>query len=181
MRMSGTPGNCISGGGAGSDITTSACLPIARSAQAIAIEDPMESPSGRACDEMTKRRRPRMAATIASRSGLVVIVAVGSGAGGGVDLVQELLDAVLSGDRFVVVKLELGRTSQAQRLADAPAQERRGAAERPGRVLPRVRVVGARGVRSGGGDARVVDARELKIRRHLHARERDEPDARVVD
>src|SRR5436190_10914362 len=131
---------------------------------------------------MTKRFRPLMAAAMASRSGLVVIVVVGvvatRAARGGIDLVQELFDTVLSGDRFVVVKLELGRTPQTQRLADAAAQERRGAGERPGGVLSRGPVVAAR---RRSRERCVVDARELQVGRHLDARQRQEPDAGIVD
>ena len=53
-----------SGGGAGSALTAIACLPSARSAYAIASCEPIESPSGRECEESTKRRRARIASTM---------------------------------------------------------------------------------------------------------------------
>ena len=57
-----------------------ASLPSARSAYAIASCDPIESPSGRACDESTKRCRARIASTISlNLRAFVVIVVVGAG------------------------------------------------------------------------------------------------------
>src|SRR5579862_7953969 len=187
-RMSGTPGNCISGGGAASDMTTSASLPIARSAYAIASDDPIESPSGRACDEMTKRRRSRIAAAIrstAAGSGLAIVVGVigrrgGRGRSGSVrsvELAQQALDPVLARDRFVVEELELGSPPQTQCRADAASEERRRAVEGLRGVLPRLVIAQAAGRRP---DRRVVDACELQVRRHLDARQRNEPDPRVV-
>src|SRR6185436_9333415 len=117
--------------------------------------DPIESPSGRECEEITKRRRARIASTMAGSSGLVVIiVAIGGSAGGrgarvrgavAADLVEQLLDPVLAGDRLVVDELELGDALQAQARADLAAQERNRAMERAVRALTRL-VVTERGV-----------------------------------
>src|SRR5262245_13990945 len=127
ILMSGTPGNCMSGAGAGSALTTTASLPSARSAYAIASCEPIESPSGRECDDSTNRRRPRMACAMSLVNGLLVIV---WRRGLGVDLAEQLLDAILAGDRFVVVKGQFWRALQAQAGADLPPQEPAGARER---------------------------------------------------
>src|SRR3954463_13551334 len=139
--------------------------------------DPIESPSGREWDERTKRWRERMASTMRAMSGLVVI-GICRRVGGrvsrvlrGANLVEEPLDAVLAGDRFVVEELGLRRALQPQPRSDLPPQERRGAAERPFRVPPR-RVVAERGV---------VNARLLQIRRDRDAGDGDEADPRIVD
>src|SRR5947209_6229280 len=119
--MAGTPANCISGGGAGSALTTSACFPIARSAQAIASCEPIESPSGRECDDSTNRCRARIAATIAWSGALLVISRMAAR----FDLVEELLDPVLPGDRFVVHERHVRRPLQAQPRSDLAAEGRR--------------------------------------------------------
>src|SRR3954465_10889546 len=135
--------------------------------------DPIESPSGREWDERTKRWRERIASTMRAMSGLVVI-GICRRVGGrvsrvlrGANLVEELLDAVLAGDRFVVAELAPRRALQPPPPPDLPPharrgaagrlppQERGGAAERSFRVPPR-RVVAERGV---------VNARLLQIRR----------------
>ena len=67
--IDGTPGKAISGAGAASWFTTSTCLPSARSANAIASCDPMESPSGRACELITNRWRARIASRMRCDSG----------------------------------------------------------------------------------------------------------------
>ncbi len=55
ISISPTPGNALSGPGAASELTMRTSLPIARSANAIASCEPIESPSGRECDEITYR------------------------------------------------------------------------------------------------------------------------------
>src|SRR5262245_37169579 len=138
--------------------------------------DPIESPSGRECDERTKRCRERMASTICASSGGVVVIGIGGCVGGvdgsfrGANVVQEFLDAVLAGNGFVVEELDLGRPPEAQARADLAPQERRGAPERA--IGAAARLV----VAEGG----VVHARLLEIRRHGHARDRHEPDPRIV-
>ena len=55
IRIPGTPGSAISGAAAGSAFTTVTSLPSAFSANAIASWLPIESPSGRECEETTNR------------------------------------------------------------------------------------------------------------------------------
>src|SRR5689334_18624414 len=105
--ISGTPGNAISAGGAGSKLTTVTSFPSARSANAIASWLPIESPSGRECEEMTNRRRARIASTIREMSGSVAAIV-------SVDFVEDLVDPVLAGNRLVVLELELGHALQPQ-------------------------------------------------------------------
>src|SRR5262252_8071659 len=98
--------------------------------------DPIESPSGRECDERTKRCRERIASTICASSGGVVVIGIRGCVGGvdgsfrGANVVQELLDAVLAGDGFVVEELDLRRPFETQPGADLASHERGGAAER---------------------------------------------------
>src|SRR6478736_17619 len=93
--------------------------------------EPIESPSGREWDERTKRWRERTASTMRAMSGLVVIgVCRGIGCGArrvfrGANLVEELFDPILAGDRLVVEELELRRPFQPQPRSDLTAQERR--------------------------------------------------------
>src|SRR5947207_10913675 len=87
------------------------------------------------------------------------------------EVLQDLFDAVLVLDRFVEPELDLGHPAQAQPAADLAAEKRRGAIERTRRLLPRL-LIAERGVE---------DARDLQVGCHLHARQRDEADARVVD
>src|SRR5258708_15077884 len=105
--------------------------------------DPMESPSGRECEESTNRRRVRTASTICWISGLVVVIGGrirrhGAAGAAGADGVEELLDPVLAGDRLVVKELELRHALQPQARADPAPQEHRGAAQRPGGVGARL-------------------------------------------
>src|SRR6266550_2764176 len=138
----------------------------------------MESPSGRLCDEIANRCRPRIASTICAMSGLFVIIVGGRGSGArqcfapfaDANLLEELLDPVLAGDRLVVDEIELGDALQPQARADLAPQERHRAVERARRALPRL-LVAERGV---------VDASQLEIGRDLHAGDRDEAETRVV-
>ena len=106
--------------------------PCARSARAIAIAEPIASPSGRWC-EATTNRRPAFTAATNSVGGLLRLVMLGrvgrrsrarlrlvdSGSSTaarrffGVDLLDDLLDAVLRGDRFVEDEFQLGRRGAA--------------------------------------------------------------------
>src|SRR5919197_3860015 len=178
IRISGTPGNCSSGPGARSTLMTSNDLPISRSAYAMASCDPIESPSGRAWDEMTKRCRARIASAMRWRSGSGFASIVAGVAAipvvAGVQLVEQLLDAILAGNRLVVDELQVGYAAQPQPRSDLPTQEGRGAFERPCRGALRLRFS------AGRSERRVVHTRVLQIRRHLDARDRHEADARVV-
>ncbi len=87
-----------------------------------------------------------------------------------VQIAEDLLDAVLVHHRLVELELELGNAPQLQALADL-------AAEKAGRALERLRGLAARSLVA---QRRVVDARHLQVRRDLHPRQRDEPDAGVV-
>ena len=73
-------------------------------------------------------------------------------------------------DRLVETELELGNPPQPEGAADLPAQERRRALERLLGLTARFRVA----------EAGVEHACQLEVRRDLHARQRDEPDARIV-
>ena len=84
---------------------------------------------------------------------------------------QDLFDAVVLLDRLVEHPGELGHTFELQPAADVPPQERRGALQRPGRVLPRFRVA----------DRGVEHARLLQVGRDLDVGDGEEADARVVD
>src|SRR2546430_2096309 len=118
---------------------------------------------------MTNRRRARIASTMWWSSGLVVIVAARV-AIGRADFLQQLLDAILSGDRFVVPERQLGDAPEPEPRPNLPAQKRSGPLD------------GARGALAGlvVAEHGVEHARLLKVRRHLHARDRHEPDARIV-
>src|SRR4051794_3450555 len=105
----------------------------------------MESPSGRACDDSRKRWRERIAPTISSRAGSLCIVICVVGRVGAVQILEDLLDPVLAGDRVIVQESELRRAFETQTLADLPAQERGGALERLGARRPRL-LVAERGV-----------------------------------
>src|SRR5687767_10195249 len=154
----------------------------------MAIELPRASPSGRACEVTTKRCRPRIASTMCRRSRSVVVTIytrkrfarrrVGVAIRHVslpplvlfVELAQNLLDTILMADRFVELKLEFGNAPQPQAIAEM-------APEKPGRALERLRRLHAGGIVAEAG---VIDARLLQVGGHLHARQRDEADARVV-
>src|SRR6476646_1812703 len=120
--MSGTPGNCISGPDAGSAFTTVTCLPSARSAYAAASSEPMESPSGRACDAITKRWLARMISTILLSSGFVMgfwrLVRAAGVRLVRANLVQNLLDAILAGNGLVEDERQFRRPPQPQPRPD---------------------------------------------------------------
>src|SRR5207253_5774133 len=119
-------------------------------------------------DERPKLGRARMASTICGSGGALLIVGVGVGAG--MNVVEDLLDAVLAGDRTVVEESKLGNTLEAQPRADLPPQERSGALERTLGGAPRLLVA----------ERSVIHARLLDVSAHLDARQRHEPDARIV-
>src|SRR4030095_15924050 len=88
-----------------------------------------------------------------------------------VKIAQNLLDAILMRHRLVEPEIDLRNAPQAQPAADVASQERRRTGEGGGGIAPR------RGITHHG----VEHARQLQIRRHLDARQRDEADAGIVD
>src|SRR5688500_2872776 len=178
--MSGTPGKASSGAGGASRLTTRTSLPRCRRANAMAIDDPMASPSGRACEVTTKRCRVRTSSTMRARAVSVAVWIIDRGWGRlrrsagvvlpgaarvlRVEIAQDLLDAVLVLDRLVELEVELGDAPQLQPAADLAAEEWRGTLEGARRVLARL-LVAQRGV---------VDARRLQVGGDLDAREGDE-------
>src|SRR4051794_14798239 len=134
-RTDGTPGNAIKAGGAASWFTTSTSLPSARSAYAIASCDPMESPSGRECELMTNRWRSRIASQIRVTASVLFVGVVWWGIlcgtrVGRVDLLQQLLDPRLVGDRLVEHEINLRDPAQAEPLGELAPHERRHAQKR---------------------------------------------------
>src|SRR5436190_6909956 len=180
-----TPGNTRRGPGGASRFTRRTSLPSCHRANAIASCDPMASPSGRTCEDSTKRWRPRISSAIRARAvtslAVVLIVPAAnreiSALGCALRVLlmnvsKDLLDAVLVLDRFVEAELNFWDVSQMmQPAADLAAEKSGGALERPRRVLARFLIA----------EARVEHARQLQVRRHLYARQRDEADAGVVD
>src|SRR5690606_37329599 len=84
---------------------------------------------------------------------------------------ENLLDAVLMLDRFIEAELDLRHPAQAEATANLASEERRRTFERGRRLAPGGRVA----------HHRVVHPRHLQVWRHLDARQRDEPDPRIVD
>jgi hypothetical protein len=89
---------------------------------------------------------------------------------GGTDLVQQLFDTILAGDRFVKEERELWHTPEPETRADLSSQERRGPVERAPGALTRAIVP----------ERRVIHTCLLDVWAHLDARQRHEPYARVV-
>src|SRR5437879_1514688 len=151
-----TPGKPSSGAGARSLCTTRASLPSARSASAIDIEEPIESPSGRECEETTNRRLAPMASTISwsvvdtwqdPEKGVVMYLCIlpfafrpAFSAGlsgalrvvmvGGAQFAEDPFDAVLARNRVVVHESQLRRSLETQARSQLPPEKRRGALER---------------------------------------------------
>src|SRR5688500_3191071 len=101
--------------------------------------EPIASPSGRACDTTTKRRRVRMASATWAIVASVEVVVIGR-LRLLLELLKNLFDAVLVRNRFVEPELELRHAPQLHPAADLAPQERRGAVERLLRVLARRRI-----------------------------------------
>src|SRR5688572_3182996 len=97
----------------------------------------MESPSGRECDEMTNRLRVRMASTMRWMYGesLIGVGIVRSGVIA--DVVQELLDAVLSRNRVVVGERQLGCPLEPQARGNLSAEKGRRALQSAAAGRPR--------------------------------------------
>ena len=88
-----------------------------------------------------------------------------------VKVAEDLFDAVLVLDRLVEPELDFGNPAQADARADLAAEERRRPLQRLLRLDPLLRIA----------ERGVEDLGDLEVGRDLHARERDEADARVVD
>src|SRR4051812_39586577 len=160
-------------------------LPSASSANAIASCDPIESPSGLAWEVSRKRCRRRIsseirrtAAAAVSTDSLIivgrtdcVIAGVVSRGPFHVELLKNPFDTVGVFDRLVVEERQFGHSLQAETLPDLPAQKRCRPPERPRRLALRFVVA----------DQRVVHARLLQVCRHRDARDREEPDSRIVN
>ncbi len=89
----------------------------------------------------------------------------------GVDLLDDLLDAILRRDRFVVDELHFGRAAQRQPFGQQVADEPAGALEGFLRLL----------ALGGVADDRPVDARQRQIAGHLGAGDGDQAHARIAD
>src|SRR5687768_14741967 len=150
MRIDSTSGNGWRKTGGMASVTTMASLPIARSASAIDIAEPMASPSGRWCEATTNFCPVRMRSTN-SAGGFVIldrggVLAVGDGINHlgivdgprrlfGVDLLDDLLDAILRRHRLVEDELHFGRAAQRQPLAQQVTHVAGHALERLGGLL----------------------------------------------
>ena len=178
----GDAGNSRIGGGAGSCATSRTSLPSALSASAIATCEPMASPSGRACDVTTNRRRARMAAATWSS------VAVNHGRG---LLSSRVVRRRSWRRRCASSSFRSGGSARcgpgAQSTRRTGTRSPAPAAAAGGSPIWRRRNGVARSsafcglLRAGGvAERRVVDARQLQVGRHLHARERDEADVGIV-
>src|SRR5436190_13181312 len=135
----------------------------------------MESPSGRAWDVIRNRWRSLIASQSCASTESVRVGVIVSGVGmprGTLrfEVLENLLDAIVARDGVVVEELEVRHAPEPQPAAELAPQERRGALQRPGAFTLRPLV----------SHRRVIDARELKIRRDAHFRQRQEPDARIV-
>src|SRR5262245_59231083 len=131
----------------------------------MASDDPTASPSGRTWDEIRNFRPARIASTMRAISGVVVAIMHC-----GVELIENLFDAILAGDGVVVDEDDFGRAPQAQPGADLAAEEWRRALERAAACRAGF-LVAERGVEH---------PRLLKIGSDFHARQRDETNARIV-
>src|SRR5690349_6997400 len=126
------------------------CLPSASSAKAIASCEPIESPSGRACEVSRKRGRARISSRIRAMSAaaaagslpsspvaaasvvvFVLVIRCGCGwrfgrglAARRVELMEDLLDAISALDGLVEEEFQLRHALQPQPAADLPPQER---------------------------------------------------------
>src|SRR3954470_24909791 len=130
--------------------------------------EPIESPSGRAWEVRRKRWRPRISSLISSttaasagasptccslliRAGVVDIAIIFARFGNrglplwfGTQALQDLFDPVVLLDRLVEHPGELGHPFELEASSDVTPQERRGALESLGRVLPRLGVADRR-------------------------------------
>src|SRR5687767_14141163 len=116
---------------------------------------------------MTNRCRARIAATIGGSSGVILRFV---GLGFRVQLLQDLLDAVLSRDRAIVEEAQLGSPPEPQPGTELATEEWRRALEGAGARVTRL-VVAQR---------RLEHPRQLQVRADLDAGQRHEPDPRIV-
>src|SRR5450830_875321 len=114
--------------------------------------------------------RSRFVARSAPLARLSRCRAVASRVGLGLQLLEDLLDAVVLGDRGVVEELELRHAPQAHPLPDLAPQERRRPCEGLAGLALRLRVA----------VGRVVDARDRQIGGDLDLRQGQEADAGIV-
>src|SRR4029079_17238145 len=110
-----------------------------------------------ACEEMRNRERARMAlqisvGAVSAVADVIVPNGVMPGRGLRFQLLEDLFDAILTGNRFVVEELELRHPPEPEPLAQVPSQEGRRPLERF-RALALCLLVAKR---------RVIDPRELE-------------------
>src|SRR5918995_1506022 len=137
-------------------------LPSCRSARSIASIEPSASPSGFSCVVTRKRSPPRIASAAFSSSVSIVVVWG--------ELIDQLGHANASLDRRIVLEGQLGSPLHPQ-LAREPRLQRSMCSLQP---LERL---GALLLRAEDADE---DLRVPQVGRRLHACDRDEPDARVL-
>src|SRR5512132_50068 len=107
----------------------------------MASDDPMASPSGRACEVTTNRWRRRISSATAATVDSLLVWLIGVGWGSNtrcfaivrapgfflVQVPENLLDAILVGDRFVEPEFQFRYASKLQDTADLAPQEGCGA------------------------------------------------------
>src|SRR3990170_5964761 len=152
--------------------------------------EPIESPSGRACEVRRKRWRRRISSLISPTTasagtevgslliwvGVVDIVIGFAGSGGGVprfsgQSLQDALDAVVLLDRVIEHPGELGHALELKPPSDVPLQERGRSLKRLCRVLAGLLVA----------DCGVEHPRLLQVCRDLDVGDREETDAGILD
>lgn len=87
------------------------------------------------------------------------------------EIPEELLDAILTGDRLVVQEFQLRHAFQTEPRADLAAEERDGSTERPLGISPRM-FIAERGEEDPG---------LLDVGADLDSGDRHETDSRIVD
>ena len=178
--MSATPGNTSSGGGGSSRLTTRTSLPRCRSAYAIASDEPMASPSGRACDATTKRCRCRIASATCRVVAFASSALVSRRCGGSC---RRCCAASSSCRSRRICSMRSWWPIDSSNRNSSSGTRRSCSRRRPGGGrtalrapapwrCPRARLLVAH--------RRVVDARQLQIGRDLHPRQGDEADAGIV-
>src|SRR5262245_3641422 len=125
--------------------------------------DPIESPSGRACDVIRNRFRSLIASQIRASAvspfaGVIFPRGILRAVGLGLQIPKDLFNPIGSCDRVVVEELELRHPPETEPLAELSSKERRGAPKRARTFTLRLFVT----------HGRVVDLRELEVGRHSH-------------
>ena len=118
VKLSETPGSVRNADGGRSRLTIRTDLPRARRAAASATCEPIESPSGRACEVSRKLERARIASRISSRMAMETGLLFGR-LRRLTNFLQQALDALFAGDRFVVLEGELRGAAQPETGGDA--------------------------------------------------------------